>query len=244
MSRRPTVDVAQRVTTATVREARAIAQPPGVDAGLDERIYRGISIYLSMALARTALTPNQITIGWIVLGLVGSIALGTGVYAVRILGAVVLHISYLFDFVDGEVARLTRRTSKLGLYWDLVGHGLIKTALFPAIAYGLGGGETAHVFWLLATMACVSMATANNLEFYAARAGLAAGPPAPPSTTAPVRGPLARLRNYAGLAFHSSGLYLASFLGALLDRLDLVLWFYAILGPLWFLHWVTKYRYE
>jgi phosphatidylglycerophosphate synthase len=227
-----------------VREARTTAQPPIADAVLDERIYRSISIYLSVALARTSLTPNQITIGWILLGLVGSVALGTGLYVVRVLGAVILHVSYLFDFVDGEVARLTRRTSKLGFYWDLVGHGLIKTSLFPAIAYGLAVGEAERYLWLLAALACVSMATANNLEFYAARAGVSAAPLPPSSTTVPTRRRIALLRNHAGLAFHSSGLYLASLLGAVFDRLDLVLWFYAILGPLWFLHWAMKYRYE
>lgn len=72
----------------------------------------------------------------------------------------------LSDFVDEEVAGLTRRTSKLGVSWDLARHGLIKTALFPALAYGVAVAETGRHLSLLAAIACVSMATASNREFY------------------------------------------------------------------------------
>ncbi len=118
-----------------LREARRIAQPAGLGPNVTDIPYRILSIFPSLLLARVGLSPNQITLLWISLGLMAVVALGSAKYGVRVAGALILQLSYLLDFVDGEVARLQNRISEQGSFLDLAGHGLVKTGLFLALGY-------------------------------------------------------------------------------------------------------------
>src|SRR5438045_3539769 len=97
-----------------ISEARRVAQPPVATFSLSDHVYRFLSIYPSVVLAKTGMHPNEITGVWITLGLVALVPLGSASQLHRIGGALLLQVSYLLDFVDGEVARLQARTSKRG----------------------------------------------------------------------------------------------------------------------------------
>ncbi|MGH9450310.1 MAG: CDP-alcohol phosphatidyltransferase family protein, partial [Terriglobia bacterium] len=217
-----------------IREARGIAQPSAFSPNVTDIPYRTVSIYPSVVLARLGITANQITIGWIILGIVGVVALGSQAYAFRLAGAILLEVAYLLDFVDGEVARLTNRTSQLGYLLDLAGHGVIKTALFLAIGYGVFASTQRYEMLVLAFLACVGVMNGHLVPMFVSEAFPQAVPqPAPAATQ---RSVLRSALSWPTYLFESPGIYLLVLLGAIFNRLDWVLVFYGILGPLWFLY--------
>ncbi len=163
MSARPAPDV----LSLPVRELRQIAQPPEYSPSPTDNIYRSCSIYLSVPLAKAGLTPNQITLGWIVVGLLAMPCLLSRLQLVRVAGGLALEFSYLLDFVDGEVARLTNRKSKVGGLLDLMGHALIKTTLPLAVA-GAQFIRTSSGYILVAgAIGAVAISVGDSLRFHA-----------------------------------------------------------------------------
>ena len=149
-------------------DARVLAQPPEYSPAVTDRVYRAASIYLSVPLARIGVLPNAITLAWIVLGLGAIALLSAGSYAVRVTGALLLQFAYLLDYVDGEVARLNDRRSRVGEFLDLLGHGLHKVMLpFPVAWVASGAGVEPR--WLLAGVAATAiLAVGDASRFYAA----------------------------------------------------------------------------
>jgi hypothetical protein len=219
-------------------ELRRIAQPPQYSPSRADWIYRRWSIYLSIPLARYGLTPNGITLGWIIIGLLGAGALVSSSWIVRVLGALLLEFSYLLDFVDGEVARLTDQRSLVGTFLDLMGHGLIKTAL-PFAAGASAFMQSGSRFMLFAgAVGAIAIGVGDALRFHAACTSgrLGAGDLERVSAG---RRPLSELsiRELAGGAFdlsnESPGLFALALLAALLNRLAALTVYWMVAGPIW-----------
>ncbi|NJP73951.1 CDP-alcohol phosphatidyltransferase family protein, partial [Streptomyces sp. C1-2] len=69
---------------------------------------------------RTRITPNQITWGALLLGLVAAGCFWQGDWQWLIIGAVVYHVSFILDCMDGKVARLTGQGSVFGAWLDYI----------------------------------------------------------------------------------------------------------------------------
>ncbi|HXG16125.1 MAG TPA: CDP-alcohol phosphatidyltransferase family protein [Calidithermus sp.] len=222
-------------------DVRAIAQPPEYSPSPTDGFYRVFSIFLSVPLSRLGAAPNAITVAWILVGLGGVAALLAGSWPVRVAGALLLQLSYLLDFVDGEVARLRRRLSLVGGFLDLAGHGLIKAAL--PLAVGASAAAVAgRPAWLAAgAVGSVALIVGDSLRFYAActSADLGAGDlghaPAPARRAGARHRPGRLVRALATLSFETPGLYATVLLAAVLDRLDLLAISWGLGAPLWML---------
>jgi len=84
---------------------------------LATKLYRKISWPISSYVARFNITPNDwtfISLAICVIALI-SLYLGWNIFA-----AVLLFVSHLLDYVDGEVARIKNQTSAKGGYYDSV----------------------------------------------------------------------------------------------------------------------------
>ena len=79
--------------------------------------YRPISVPVASGLARTRVTPNQVTLVSAALSFGGGIAFG---FRWFLLGAALTLLGSLTDCVDGDLARAQGRTSKAGSYLDHV----------------------------------------------------------------------------------------------------------------------------
>ena len=220
-------------------ELRAIAQPPEYSPAPTDRLYRLFSIYLSVPLARTGASPNGITLAWILIGLAGVAGVASGVWALAVAGALLLQLSYLLDFVDGEVARLTDRRSVTGGFLDLLGHGLLKPSLLLAAGAAAASATGSWLFLLAGAVGGVSVGVGDSLRFYAActLADLESGDLGHATTARPTRRPTLTLSRLLGAlfqqTFESPGLYGLVLLAAAADRLDLVTLYWAAAGPLW-----------
>ena len=94
---------------------------------------------LASPLSRFSLSPNTITTLSLVAGLAaaGLFAAGGGSAA---LGALLAMGAFWLDHLDGELARLSGRTSLFGHYYDLAADGIVLVALFVGIGFGLAQG--------------------------------------------------------------------------------------------------------
>ena len=109
----------------------------------DQRIAR----YLVRPLALTGVSPNQVTVFTLVLALAGAWMLSMGSAKMANWGAGLFVLARFMDHFDGELARQTGRTSKVGYYLDYVAGALSYAALFLAIGIGLRHTELGY--WAL-----------------------------------------------------------------------------------------------
>ena len=97
-------------------------------------------------LMPTPVTPNQLTTVRLATGIAAAAAVGSGVDLWRDVGAAVFVLSVILDRADGDLARLTGRTSPGGHKYDLVA----DAASNVLILFGLGVGLRAGGFGLWA----------------------------------------------------------------------------------------------
>lgn len=105
----------------------------------DQRLARA----LVRPFAGTRLAPNHITLFSLASGVAGSVFLAFGGDAVYP-GGVLYAVALLADHMDGELARMSGKTSVWGHYFDYITGGVIHAALFVGIGIGSrepGAGE-------------------------------------------------------------------------------------------------------
>lgn len=112
-------------------------------------------------LARTFITPNHLTTLRFLSGLLACVAFGHGTRAGEIWGGVWWVVSAFLDRADGELARLSGKSSPAGHTYDYVTDVILNALLFPAI--GLGLRHTHMGMWatLLGLIAAVAIAAAS-----------------------------------------------------------------------------------
>lgn len=98
-------------------------------------------------LVRTAVTPNQITALRLAVGVAAAAAFATGGSAWLNLGALLFFIGILLDRADGELARLSGRSSAWGHYFDLLSDHLANALALAGIGFGLRDGDLG--FWAI-----------------------------------------------------------------------------------------------
>ncbi len=99
-------------------------------------LVRPVSRFISRALIPTPVTPNQVTV---LAGLSGLLAAVIVPFSLSI-GAILLWFSNVLDCVDGEIARLKMKGSRLGQWLDTIGDDLVY-AFYPlGLALLMGGG--------------------------------------------------------------------------------------------------------
>jgi len=81
-------------------------------------IFSNVSVRLSYLLARTPITPNQVTALSAFIGLGGAVLIQESSYFTRILGILVWFLAYILDFSDGEIARFRNMSSQFGHWFD------------------------------------------------------------------------------------------------------------------------------
>lgn len=88
-----------------------------------------ISPYISSIYIKRKVLPNTITIHMILSGVIGAVFFSMPNIYIKILGALFIHLWFILDCSDGEVARYTKTFSKFGKELDYMAH-LIDHPLF------------------------------------------------------------------------------------------------------------------
>ncbi|MDH3203869.1 MAG: CDP-alcohol phosphatidyltransferase family protein [Nitrosopumilus sp.] len=109
----------------------------------------------------TGLSPNFWTVVGLVFALISAIVYGLGIEFGLIIGGILLLVSGFFDMVDGQVARITGKTSKKGSYLDSMFDKIAETAIFMGILIG-GYAEPYLVLLAITLSLLVSYARAKS----------------------------------------------------------------------------------
>ena len=98
---------------------------------------RPISLRVTRWLAETPVTPNQITLALMVVGLLAAVLFAAGGYWPMLAAAILFHAQSVLDGCDGEIARLKFMESRWGGVLDVACDGVVTSAGFLGIGIGL-----------------------------------------------------------------------------------------------------------
>ncbi|MFC8668256.1 CDP-alcohol phosphatidyltransferase family protein [Streptomyces sp. NPDC057199] len=120
---------------------------------------------------RTRITPNQITWGAFLLGLVSAACFAFGDWRWLIAGALVYHLSFILDCMDGKVARLTGQGSVFGAWLDFVFDRIRVAVCGVALMAGQYDrtGDTLYIWLALAVVGLDTLRYINSLEIFKIR---------------------------------------------------------------------------
>jgi phosphatidylglycerophosphate synthase len=142
------------------KSAASSSKPLEAEELVDEWVHRPLARLVIPGLARTSITPNQVTFLSGLVGVIGGILLGAGAHRPPVLlwAGVLLFISVVLDCCDGQLARIRGISSTTGAVVD----GLADYAV--GFAMGIGASWFAVQvygnpwYWLLGIAAIASAA--------------------------------------------------------------------------------------
>jgi archaetidylinositol phosphate synthase len=94
--------------------------------------------WLITPLKDSWVVPNHLTTVRLVVGLAAAAAFTPGTYGWSIGASLLLVLSNFLDHTDGELARLSGKTSRFGHLYDLASDAVVTILLFVAIGVGAG----------------------------------------------------------------------------------------------------------
>ncbi len=107
-----------------------------------EQIYitRKISIWITYIIKDLPITPDQVMVTWIAMGVFGGFLLSFGYYPLSLFAAFLIYLSWILDNVDGELARYKKMFSDIAELLDKLGHELV----FPLVIAGMTVSAYVH----------------------------------------------------------------------------------------------------
>ncbi len=159
------LDVQQRLDAMDERAVHATRfrrAAKAQDAFVATFVHRPLARRLTPVALRLGLTPNQVTVLSVVLGLSAAAAFAAGARWSLVLGALLLQASLVVDCVDGDVARYRRMFSPLGAWLDASTDRLKEFACYGGLAWGAGAGRTG---WVLAAAMLTLQTARHSLDY-------------------------------------------------------------------------------
>jgi len=127
------------------------------DGFYSRNVNRPISTFLTSQLLKLNVTPMEISVVVLAVGILSGWLEGRGGYRNAALGALLFEIASIIDGCDGENARLTYRISKFGGTFDIAGDAATFVFFFLNLPIGLYR-TSRNDFWLaLGALSFVSM---------------------------------------------------------------------------------------
>jgi 1L-myo-inositol 1-phosphate cytidylyltransferase / CDP-L-myo-inositol myo-inositolphosphotransferase len=160
------VDPLVVATSADVRVAerrllRALVKD--TDGFMARHVERLISLEISRRLAPTAVTPNQMTLVSLAVGLFGALFFLSSLWPWQTVGALLFLAHSILDGCDGELARLRFQESRWGGVLDFWGDNVVHIAVFACMA--VGWSLSAAATWPLFLGAAAILGTLGSAGF-------------------------------------------------------------------------------
>ena len=111
------------------------------------RFNRGMSLPISVALIRTPLTANQLSVMLVGLGFYSAWLFSLGHYWTGVLAAFLSLAASVLDGCDGEIARLKYQESALGCWIETFGDYSYYIAIFIGLTVGAARETRADIFY-------------------------------------------------------------------------------------------------
>jgi len=104
---------------------------------IDRYIIRKISGFITWLLVKTPVTPNQVTIISLILGIASAAFFSHGAHTYTIIAGLFYFISTVFDQCDGEVARYKQMTSDFGKTFDIIVDSIVNATITIGITIAI-----------------------------------------------------------------------------------------------------------
>jgi phosphatidylglycerophosphate synthase len=124
------------------------------DGVVDRFFNRPIGRILSKLLVHTSVSPNQVSVISILIGIASGWFFATGRF---LPGAIILQICAIIDCVDGDLARALFKQSVTGKWLDLVGDQIVHLAVFLRIGIGVARANPQTPALLLGISAAIGV---------------------------------------------------------------------------------------
>jgi phosphatidylglycerophosphate synthase len=135
-----------------------------IDTRLDRALHRRLSRPITRAAVTLGITPNQISVASLLVGLIAAWCFGLGTAGAALAGLFVYVAAVVLDHADGEVARLTLAESRLGEWLDILVDTIVHAALVVAMgltAQRIAGGGA--LLGLIGAIGIIASATVAKL---------------------------------------------------------------------------------
>ncbi|UCC71735.1 MAG: CDP-alcohol phosphatidyltransferase family protein [Gemmatimonadota bacterium] len=154
-----------------MREPATARKVPKVAQFLDLSDYaRPLAVWVARRLRDTSVTGPDVTVVWGIIGFVGAFCYAVGGYQYALLGAGLLQVKNILDAVDGSLARLQSRPSRVGRFLDSIGDAVIAAAVYAALAIAVARDRPVVYATLLAAAALVlSLLQGSVYNYYQVR---------------------------------------------------------------------------
>ncbi|HEX7252542.1 MAG TPA: CDP-alcohol phosphatidyltransferase family protein [Thermoanaerobaculia bacterium] len=137
---------------------------------------RKVSLAMSRRLAATRITPNQMTLVSVAIGLVGAPFFFSPRPLMETLGALLFLLHSIVDGCDGELARLKLQESRRGGILDFWGDNVVHIAVFASIAVGWSLSSGARWPLLLGAAAVAGTLASAGFAYHETMRGPKEGP--------------------------------------------------------------------
>ncbi len=117
-----------------------------------KELYGRIAKSVAKRLAKTRITPNQVTILSLFLGLISGLLFSFGYQIYLIIGIVLLQLSVFLDYLDGNLAREKNSMSAFGCWLDSFGDRIIDFFVFFGLAWGAFSITGNYLIWILCSL--------------------------------------------------------------------------------------------
>ena len=121
---------------------------PGADGYVAAHLNRRLSVPISARLARTRITPTQITVLSFLIALVGAAFFAVDRRWTAVIGALLVQLSSVVDGCDGELARLRHLATARGGWLDTMLDRYADAAVVVGITVGYAAGHPGVLPWL------------------------------------------------------------------------------------------------
>lgn len=128
------MDNKEKMKKLTIKEIYNIVKTDDYDVDLYAKISNKIALHLVYLFVRTPISADILTLIMMFIGFGASAAFFMNIMW---LGIVLMHLWYVFDWVDGATARLKNQCTKTGWYYDHLVHLLNHPLFFVSIGYAL-----------------------------------------------------------------------------------------------------------
>jgi phosphatidylglycerophosphate synthase len=142
----------------TLGRVRELARKRPEQEFFINRLYGAhLSPYFTVVCLRLGLSPDQVTLVGGTIGALGVALLFLPIGAWSVVAVVALQIGYILDFSDGQVARLTGRTSLAGAYLDWLTHFYIPVGAALATAASIAWSAGWYPYLVLGMLAALEL---------------------------------------------------------------------------------------
>jgi len=139
-----------------------------VEEVFDLIFYRPLAFLLVKAVYRTAITPNQLTLFSMMLGIVAGICFAFGTPATFAAAGIFCLLYNVVDCSDGQLARMKHSGTPIGRILDGFADYVVSVAVYIGIGFGFAAPSSDPLLYGLLTVAAAAgnALTSALLDFY------------------------------------------------------------------------------